>query len=158
MCIRDRYQITQTILNSTGTDAIQATQSIAVPATAMAGNTRMRVKKIFGTTNYLLPCSGTSYGQAEDYTLTVSPATAAVSDISKVQAKVYPNPVVDVLNVEAAGKVKSLSIYDLSGKVVSTHVMNAVKSQVNLSKLAPGVYVVNIETENGTQSVKVVKK
>ena len=152
------YQITQTILNSTGTDAIQATQSIAVPATAMAGNTRMRVKKIFGTTNYLLPCSGTSYGQAEDYTLTVSPATAAVSDISKVQAKVYPNPVVDVLNVEAAGKVKSLSIYDLSGKVVSTHVMNAVKSQVNLSKLAPGVYVVNIETENGTQSVKVVKK
>ncbi|MBN8622836.1 MAG: T9SS type A sorting domain-containing protein [Flavobacteriales bacterium] len=98
-----------------------------------------------------------SFGQAEDYSLVVS-GSAAVSNANKAQAKVYPNPVVDVLNVESASKVISLSVYDLSGKAVSSHTLNAVKSQVNLSKLAPGVYIVNIETENGTQSVKIVKK
>ncbi|RMA64899.1 GEVED domain-containing protein [Ulvibacter antarcticus] len=66
------YEITQTIINSNGTDGQQATGSIVVPAGVTAGDTRMRVKKIFGTTNYLDPCLGTGFGQAEDYTITVT--------------------------------------------------------------------------------------
>jgi len=68
----EAYTITQTILNSTGVDAIFATQLLTVPGSALAGNTRMRVKKIFGTTNYTDPCLGAGYGQVEDYSLTVS--------------------------------------------------------------------------------------
>lgn len=61
-----------TITNSTGTDAIQLTGSIAVPAAATIGNTRMRVVKRYGS--YPTgPCqTGSGYGQAEDYTLTVA--------------------------------------------------------------------------------------
>jgi hypothetical protein len=66
------YEITETIVNSTGTDGQQATGTIVVPAGVTAGDTRMRVKKIFGTNNYLDPCLGTGFGQAEDYTITVS--------------------------------------------------------------------------------------
>ena len=61
------YEITQTIVNSNGTDGVQAVQTLAVPATALNGTTRLRVKKIFGTTNFLDPCLGASFGQAEDY-------------------------------------------------------------------------------------------
>jgi hypothetical protein len=68
----ETYEITQTILNSTGLDAIQATQDLVVPITALGGTTRMRVKKIFGTTEFLNPCLGTGYGQVEDYTLVVT--------------------------------------------------------------------------------------
>src|SRR5690606_32679775 len=66
------YVITQTITGSTGTDGQQATGTIQVPAGAMVGNTRMRVKKINSTDNFLNPCSGASYGQAEDYTIRVT--------------------------------------------------------------------------------------
>jgi hypothetical protein len=66
------YEITETIVNSTGTDGQQATGMIAVPAGVTAGDTRMRVKKIFGTNNYLDPCLGTGFGQVEDYTITVT--------------------------------------------------------------------------------------
>ena len=38
---------------STGVDAIQATQSLLVPPTALTGTTRMRVKKIFGKIRYM---------------------------------------------------------------------------------------------------------
>ncbi|MFY8009709.1 MAG: GEVED domain-containing protein, partial [Flavobacterium sp.] len=76
----EAYTITQTILNSTGVDAVFATQLLTVPGSALAGNTRMRVKKIFGTTNYTDPCLGAAYGQVEDYSLTVTvPSCAAPS-------------------------------------------------------------------------------
>ncbi|MFT4669645.1 MAG: hypothetical protein ACI9HJ_001219, partial [Ulvibacter sp.] len=66
------YEIIETINGSTGTDGMQATGMIVVPAGVTAGDTRMRVKKIFGTTNYLDPCLGTGFGQVEDYTITVT--------------------------------------------------------------------------------------
>ncbi|RAR47505.1 GEVED domain-containing protein, partial [Flavobacterium lacus] len=63
------------ITNSTGLDAIQAVTNIIVPGSALAGPTRMRVKKIFGTTNIDNPCLGTGFGQVEDYTLNVTLCT-----------------------------------------------------------------------------------
>lgn len=150
------YEITTLLKNSTGVDAKEVMQTLAVPADALLGNTRMRVKKIFGMANFLDPCAGASFGQVEDYTIAVG--GLAVSDASKAQLKVYPNPVVDILNIESADKVKSVQVFDLTGKSVSSHMLNAVKSQINLSKLTSGVYVVNIETEKGIQSVKIVKK
>lgn len=151
------YEVTQTLVNSNGTDGKQVTHDIIVPTGALEGNTRMRVKKIFGTTNTLNPCLGASFGQAEDYTIAVGPSLA-VADASKTQAKVYPNPIVDVVNVDAASKVNSIAVYDQAGKLVSTHTLNAVKNQINLGKLTPGVYLMKISTENGTQTVKVIKK
>jgi hypothetical protein len=68
----ESYQIVQTIFTSTGLDAVQATQSLSVPATAIAGTTRMRVKKIFAEVDYTNPCLGTAYGQVEDYSLVVT--------------------------------------------------------------------------------------
>lgn len=150
------YEITELLINSTGTDGKTVSQTLAVPADALLGTTRMRVKKIFGSTNFLDPCAGASFGQAEDYSISVG--GLAVSDVKRSEVKVYPNPVVDIVNIEAADKVKSVQVYDLTGKVVASQTLNAVKNQVNLSKLTPGVYVVNIQTEKGTQSVKIVKK
>ncbi len=86
------YEITQTIVNSNGTDGQQAVGTIDVPMGALVGTTRMRVKKIFGTSNYLDPCSGASFGQAEDYSINVTagggggsgPATAYAVDNSQM--------------------------------------------------------------------------
>ncbi|HRE79070.1 MAG TPA: GEVED domain-containing protein, partial [Flavobacterium sp.] len=60
------------INNSTGLDAIQAISTIEVPANALAGTTRMRIKKLFQTTDIDNACSGGGFGQSEDYTLVVS--------------------------------------------------------------------------------------
>ncbi|MDC8000338.1 T9SS type A sorting domain-containing protein [Aequorivita todarodis] len=66
------YEITDLLINSTGTDGQQSNGTIDVPAGAMAGTTRMRVKKQFGMTNYLDPCLATGFGQAEDYSMNVT--------------------------------------------------------------------------------------
>ncbi|MGJ8665576.1 MAG: GEVED domain-containing protein [Patiriisocius sp.] len=66
------YEITNTLINSTGIDGVQVTATIDVPAGANLGTTSMRVKKILGTTDYLNPCLGADNGQAEDYTINVN--------------------------------------------------------------------------------------
>jgi hypothetical protein len=81
----EAYTIAQTIANSTGTDAVQATQSLQVPPTAMVGNTRLRVKKIYGTADYANPCLGAAYGQVEDYTIAVAAAPADLPDYANLQ-------------------------------------------------------------------------
>src|SRR5690606_30190744 len=66
------YEMDNTITNSNGTDGQQALGNINVPSDAASGNTRMRVKKIFGTTDFLDPCLGAGFGQVEDYTINVT--------------------------------------------------------------------------------------
>jgi hypothetical protein len=60
-----------TVQGSTGLDAVQATGNIAIPATALTGETRMRV--LYNTDSYPLdPCATYSWAQSENYTLNVS--------------------------------------------------------------------------------------
>src|SRR5690554_1447342 len=68
----ERYEA-GTINSSTGLDGQQAITNIAVPADAALGSTRMRVIKNFGATSFAPDsCTGSSWGQAEDYTIVVS--------------------------------------------------------------------------------------
>ncbi|MFC5872557.1 Por secretion system C-terminal sorting domain-containing protein [Chryseobacterium arachidis] len=158
------YPVTQTITASTGEDAIQAVHSIAVPATALTGSTRMRVKKIYGTLDdnpdLIDPCAGSDYGQAEDYNVTVALSPLAVNETDKKDAsfKVYPNPTSDILNFDSKTKVKSVYVVDLSGRNVISSEVNQNKFNIDLSKLPAGTYIVTAQTESGLQSTKVIKK
>lgn len=145
------------ITNSTGTDTKELTYNITVPAGATIGNTRMRVKKLFGTTNLADPCVGGSFGQAEDYTINVG--TLAVSETTKNSIRSYPNPVKDIFNIEAQGKIKNVKVYDTAGKQLFTKELNEAKSQIDFSRFNTGVYVVTTTLEDGTStSTKVIKK
>ncbi|MGO2102137.1 MAG: GEVED domain-containing protein [Psychroflexus halocasei] len=66
------------IENSSGMDGVQLIASITVPADAELGETRMRVVKRYSSSgDYPIDScdSGTTFGQAEDYTLNVSVMT-----------------------------------------------------------------------------------
>ena len=65
---------------------------------------------------------------------------------------VYPNPTSGVLTVNSADAVKAISVYDTTGKQVSTSNTNT----VDLSNQARGVYMVQVQTENGSTTKKVV--
>lgn len=158
------YEVTQTIQNSNGTDAIQAVHSITVPANALPGNTRMRVKKLYGTIDddpsLTAPCIGGAYGQAEDYTVNVLASSLATHEVTKKNAsfRVYPNPVTQILNIDSQEKIQSVSVFDATGRNVLSSEVNQAKCNVDLSKLTSGTYIVTIKTENGSQSAKVIKK
>ena len=149
--------------NSTGTDGVFLSQNIVVPEDAVLGNTRMRVKKYyyFDETDYDPdPCNNAGYfGQLEDYTINVSPSEdLGLSQVNKITAQVYPNPVVDFLSIKTAEEIKAVTINDVSGRLISTAKFNSKENKVDLSGLASGIYVIKIETDKGFNSFKVIKK
>lgn len=82
-------------------------------------------------------------------------ATGEVS-AAKNNIKVYPNPFKDVLNISDIEKVKSVTITDVSGRVLKT-VDNPTK-EINLSTLNSGLYLVILRMKDGSQqTVKAIK-
>ena len=134
------------------------TGSITIPATATIGSTRMRVRLHDASlTPNLTPCGTSGYGQVEDYTLNIG--QLAVNDVSKNGIKAYPNPVKDIFNIEAQGKIKSVKVFDVTGKQLLTKDLNEATSKIDFTKFNSGVYVVTTTMEDGsTTSTKVIKK
>ena len=147
-------EISETITNSTGYDDESAVQSITIPESALEGVTRMRVKKIFGTTSYLDPCLGASFGQAQDYSINVS-STMSTRDLTASKLGVYPNPANDVLNI-AGKEVQIVKVYNVLGQQMKvTHFNNS----VNVQGLASGTYVLQVEdVEGNIKTTKFIKK
>lgn len=160
---------TTTPLTGTGTTAnnfplIAAT--FTVPSNAVVGNLRMRIKtNYFPTTNNTTQlatlssaCSNVINGQSEDHILTVNAQQSlAVSDIDKTEnLSVYPNPFSGILNISDIKGVKFISINDISGREVKSL---APATEINLSDLKTGLYIVNLKMNDGSiKPFKVIKK
>ena len=72
------------------------------------------------------------------------------------ELSIYPNPVTSQLTIDTEEKIGSVTILNTTGRIVKT-VTNASKT-VDVSNLMPGVYFVQVHTENGLVSKKVLKK
>jgi len=65
----------------------------------------------------------------------------------------YPNPAKDVVNISSSSKISSISVYDITGKMVlkSNTIAN---DQINVSSLKSGIYLVRIEDVNNNYEDK----
>lgn len=85
-------------------------------------------------------------------------ATQAVSETKNREVSFYPNPVKDFLNISSKTKIETVHVYNVAGQKmkVSSALVNG---KIDMSKLAPGVYIVSTILEGGkNESFKVVKQ
>lgn len=69
---------------------------------------------------------------------------------------IYPNPTADWVTIKMDG-VFTFSLVSINGKVLSTH--KAVdQKNIDLSGFADGVYFIEIQSDAGTQSLKLIKQ
>lgn len=89
----------------------------------------------------------------------VSIGIVGVNEAQSVDVRIYPNPTSDVLNImvptEVVGMV-DVQLFDLGGNLVQSSSIGAGTSQMNVSKLASGAYILNFKTETGVYSTRVV--
>ncbi|MBI3135657.1 MAG: T9SS type A sorting domain-containing protein [Bacteroidetes bacterium] len=70
---------------------------------------------------------------------------------------VYPNPARDVLNITVAdANVTLISLMNIQGKVVYTDASGEKNVQLGLEDFAGGIYFVNIQTDKGISTEKIV--
>lgn len=81
----------------------------------------------------------------------------AVADVNAdQQIKIYPNPTTAVLNIESSKEILKMELYTMEGKKVNSYVG---VSQINMSGVSKGVYLLKVQFTNGKTTVqKIIRK
>ena len=80
-----------------------------------------------------------------------------ITELTKGNMEVYPNPNNGEFVITTSNEVMNVTITDVRGKVVYTNnTVNNHTINVNLSDLEKGMYMINVETANGTMTENVI--
>lgn len=80
--------------------------------------------------------------------------TAGLSEGKLVEVSVFPNPTPDILNLETEGKIVSISVLDLNGRLL----IKQNSSSIDVRHLSKGNYILRGTTSLGEFNEKFVKK
>lgn len=85
-------------------------------------------------------------------------ATLSVDNISSPNnIKIFPNPVINRINIESnKGVIKSFSVSDTFGRVLINEAYNGL--EIDLSVLSSGQYFLNMKTDTSNEVFKILKK
>jgi len=69
---------------------------------------------------------------------------------------VYPNPASDLLNINSNNQILNIKILNYTGQIVADNKFNSKEVIINTSVFNSGIYFIQIETEKGISTKKVV--
>jgi len=70
--------------------------------------------------------------------------------------ELYPNPVSDIIYIQAPNKIKNIKLYNYLGEIVMDHDLNIDKYQINSKEFESGFYIIKIKTQTTTLYSRVV--
>jgi PKD repeat protein len=70
--------------------------------------------------------------------------------------KLYPNPARDYLNIRADAVINTVQVLNFAGQLILNESVNSSSYRINVSNLRAGVYMIRIETEEGTTTQRIV--
>lgn len=109
-----------------------------------------------GTTYYVTQTVNGCESNALAVTVEV---TLSNDTLDLAELKLFPNPTTDVLNISYKNEVANVTIFDIQGRQVATHNVNATNAVINVTDLATGTYLIKIETTSDEVStLKFIKK
>ena len=80
---------------------------------------------------------------------------------SKSSVSVYPNPAQDFINVNIAGvdnKVTRAQLFNGVGQVILNKTLQNGTTQLDISRMASGIYQLKLINSNGAENIQIVKK
>lgn len=95
--------------------------------------------------------------QFAGWSATVSCAVLAVDNVNANKFSYYPNPTTGILNISASGKIESVEVYNMVGQKVMSFSPKTNQSEINMSALPKGVYMVKALVNGKIVTNKVIK-
>ncbi len=89
--------------------------------------------------------------------LTIIPTGIADNSVN-VNFNVYPNPVVNMINIDADAEIIYVNIYNASGQVIEHTFVNELSTVLPVSELKHGLYIIEIQTEKGIIRQQIIKR
>jgi hypothetical protein len=84
--------------------------------------------------------------------------TSAGYPVPGENLRIYPNPVRDILRIESQSVIKTISLSDIYGRLISVNKPNSEFFDLNVSHLSSGIYLIIIETNYKTITRKIIKE
>jgi hypothetical protein len=132
------------------TEVVSETNEITftVPANAVMGNTRMRVRGVFtsdGEPNPLDPCYPYAYGETEDYRIVIEQNTG-INGGGLGHFGLFPNPASTLVTLDLPSAERAnVVVMDAQGRLVHTQQSTSQRSMLDVSGIAAGTYMVRVE-------------
>jgi PKD repeat protein len=79
-----------------------------------------------------------------------------INELSENAVSVFPNPVNDVMTVQASNNLKEIYLYNATGQLVINQTVNAKTITINTSGLTTGIYTLKAILDNSTINKKIV--
>jgi hypothetical protein len=102
-----------------------------------------------------------SFGTGLDGTFQLSAYDASLLSNDTFDAssfRSFPNPVKNILNLSYNKNISNVAVYNLLGQEVIAKAMNANQSQIDMSHLSNGTYLVKVTSDNQVKTIKVIKE
>ena len=114
---------------------------------------------ILGITNLDIHASEEVWKFFEKYTLDGTNVGVENTVLEQEKMTVSPNPFSDFIEIKnIKTPIQTIRLYDMFGKLCfETKKANAANNRLNTDFLAEGIYLLQIETEKGQQTMKIVK-
>ena len=91
------------------------------------------------------------------YELVVAISALANEKFSFKNLSYSPNPVSNILNVSNNSIISSIEITSLLGQSVMYKKTNSLQSEIDLTNLSKGIYIMKVSSEGSEKTVKIVK-
>lgn len=72
--------------------------------------------------------------------------------------RAYPNPVTTTLNLEYGKNISNVGVFNLLGQQVLSKSVSATSTQLDMTPLAAGTYLVKVTVDGAVKTIKVVKQ
>ncbi len=100
--------------------------------------------------------TGSSTSQSAYYTSV--PANLGLEESELINLLMFPNPTNGTIYINSDEVISKIEVYQLSGELAMEQTVNNTSSEMNLSELNTGMYLVKVYGTNGAVSVKRVTK
>lgn len=93
-------------------------------------------------------------------TTSISESSLSASDESLLDFEMFPNPAADVVNIQLpSGIVEAKAgVFDYTGRLVHSKTITLADTQLDVTNLASGIYIIRVVTENKLGAQRFIKR
>ncbi|MFD2726782.1 S8 family serine peptidase [Hyunsoonleella rubra] len=78
--------------------------------------------------------------------------------LAEFSINIFPNPVTDKLFIKLSSGEGSLRLFDISGRYLRTHALISNRNTLDMSYLAKGIYLAEVQFETVSKTFKIIKQ
>ena len=79
-----------------------------------------------------------------------------IEEILFNSTSIFPNPATEIVNIESDFEIVSLKVYSHTGQIVAEEIINNTFYKFDASQYNAGIYMFQIETEEGTITKRII--